>query len=151
LKTVITYGTFDIFHIGHLRLLERARDLGDRLIVGISTDEFNATKGKSALFPFEHRAQIVSSLKVVDRVLPETNWEQKTSDIKSNSVDVFCIGDDWRGKFDYLQNMCEVVYLPRTMNIDSTTLRKLACAFDENGTVDLGQVSDLIRSILKTL
>lgn len=121
-KTVLTYGTFDLFHIGHLQLLERARALGDRLVVAISTDEFNAGKGKRSIVPFEQRKRIVESIRHVDLVIPETEWEQKTRDVQEHGVDVFVMGDDWAGKFDFLKELCEVVYLPRTKNISSTQI-----------------------------
>ena len=123
-RVVLTYGTFDMFHIGHLNILKRAKELGDYLIVGVSTDEFNAIKGKKALMPYEHRKKIVESIKYVDKVIPERNWEQKVEDIKKYGVDVFVMGDDWKGKFDYLKDYCEVVYLPRTPGISSTELRQ---------------------------
>ncbi|GAB6065684.1 glycerol-3-phosphate cytidylyltransferase [Aquifex pyrophilus] len=122
-KVVITYGTFDLFHIGHLNLLKRAKALGDYLIVGVSTDEFNEIKGKKSVYPYEHRAEIVRSIKYVDLVIPERNWEQKVEDIKKYNVDVFVMGDDWKGKFDYLKEYCEVVYLPRTQGISTTELK----------------------------
>ena len=123
MKRVITYGTFDLFHIGHLRLLKRARELGDYLIVGVSTDEFNRLKGKKSIFPFEERKEIVESIKFVDKVIPEKNWEQKIEDIKKYNIDIFVMGDDWEGKFDFLKKYCEVIYLPRTENISSTLLK----------------------------
>jgi len=124
LKRVITYGTFDLFHIGHLKLLKRARELGDYLIVGVSTDEFNKLKGKKSVFPFEERKEIIESIKFVDKVIDENKWEQKIDDIKKYNIDIFVIGDDWKGKFDFLKDYCEVVYLPRTENISSTFLKK---------------------------
>lgn len=123
MATVITYGTFDLFHLGHLRLLQRAASLGDRLAVGVSTDEFNKIKGKECIQPYYERAEIVSALAVVDEVFPEENWEQKISDIKRLEATVFTIGDDWRGHFDYLREYCDVVYLERTTGI-STSDRK---------------------------
>jgi len=122
-KTVITYGTFDLFHIGHLRLLQRAKSLGNKLIVAVSTDEFNEIKGKKTIIPYEQRAEIVENIKCVDMVIPEKSWEQKTEDIKKYAVDVFVIGEDWRGKFDYLKEICDVVYLPRTEGISTTQLK----------------------------
>ena len=124
MKRVITYGTFDLFHIGHLKLLKRARELGDYLIVGVSTDEFNKLKGKKSVFPFEERKEIIESIKFVDKVIDENKWEQKIDDIKKYNIDIFVIGDDWKGKFDFLKDYCEVVYLPRTENISSTFLKK---------------------------
>ena len=123
-KIVLTYGTFDMFHIGHLNLLNRLKSLGDKLIVAVSTDEFNSIKGKKTLIPFEQRALIVQNIKCVDMVIPEKNWEQKIDDIKKYNVDIFAIGDDWQGKFDFLKDYCEVIYLPRTQNISTTELKK---------------------------
>ena len=123
-KIVLTYGTFDMFHIGHLNLLNRLKSLGDKLIVAVSTDEFNSIKGKKTLIPFEQRALIVQNIKCVDMVISEKNWEQKIDDIKKYNVDIFAMGDDWQGKFDFLKNHCEVIYLPRTQNISTTELKK---------------------------
>jgi glycerol-3-phosphate cytidylyltransferase len=123
-KTIITYGTFDMFHIGHLYLLKRLKALGDRLIVGVSTDEFNQLKGKKTLIPYDQRVEIVESIKYVDVVIPEKNWEQKITDVKAYSVDVFAIGKDWEGKFDFLKDACEVVYLERTDGISTTELKQ---------------------------
>jgi glycerol-3-phosphate cytidylyltransferase len=128
MKIVITYGTFDMFHIGHLRLLERAKQLGDRLIVAVSTDEFNTTKGKHSFMPYAYRSEIVAAIRLVDLVIPETHWEQKIADVAKYRVDTFCIGDDWTGKFDFLKKYCSVVYLERTKGIDSTSLRELTQA-----------------------
>ena len=123
-KIVLTYGTFDMFHIGHLNLLNRLKSLGDKLIVAVSTDEFNSIKGKKTLIPFEQRALIVQNIKCVDMVISEENWEQKIDDIKKYNVDIFAMGDDWQGKFDFLKDYCEVIYLPRTQNISTTELKK---------------------------
>jgi glycerol-3-phosphate cytidylyltransferase len=123
-KIVLTYGTFDMFHIGHLNLLNRLKRLGDKLIVAVSTDEFNSIKGKKTLIPFEQRALIVQNIKCVDMVISEKNWEQKIDDIKKYNVDIFAMGDDWQGKFDFLKDYCEVIYLPRTQNISTTELKK---------------------------
>ncbi|HWE86987.1 MAG TPA: adenylyltransferase/cytidyltransferase family protein [Terracidiphilus sp.] len=122
-KIVLTYGTFDLFHVGHLRLLERARALGDSLIVGVSTDEFNIVKGKKTFIEFCHRIEIVRSLRCVVAVFPETCWEQKRNDVARYKADIFTMGSDWTGKFDSLKDQCEVLYLPRTENISSTELR----------------------------
>jgi glycerol-3-phosphate cytidylyltransferase len=127
--TVITYGTFDLFHIGHLNLLRRAKDLGDRLVVGVSTDEFNALKGKRSVVPFAHRADIVRSIRFVDEVVGESAWEQKEVDIKLLGIDVFTMGDDWYGKFDFLKPLVEVVYLPRTDGVSSTQLKSTFASF----------------------
>lgn len=123
-KIVITYGTFDMFHIGHLNLLKRAKKLGDYLIVGVSTDEFNKIKGKKTVIPYKHRVEIVKAIKYVDLVIPEHSWEQKVEDIKKYKVDILVMGDDWKGKFDYLKKYCEVIYLPRTKGISTTYLKK---------------------------
>ena len=124
MKTVITYGTFDLLHKGHIYLLQRAKALGDYLIVALSTDEFNLNKkNKVCAQPYEERKLILESLRFVDEVIPEEDWEQKVTDVKEHHVDVFTIGDDWEGKFDFLKEYCDVVYLKRTEGI-STTARK---------------------------
>lgn len=126
-KTVITYGTFDLFHIGHLRILQRAKALAGedgKLIVAVSTDRFNwVEKNKKCAIPDVQRMEIVGALKCVDLVIPEDNWEQKKSDVAKYGVDIFVMGDDWKGKFDFLSTQCEVVYLPRTPDISSTQLK----------------------------
>ncbi len=123
-KTVITYGTFDLFHVGHVRILKRLRALGDRLIVGISSDEFNAIKGKKSFFSYEERKEILLACKYVDEVFPEHTWEQKADDVKKYQADIFGMGHDWEGKFDELKEFCEVVYLPRTQEISTTDIKK---------------------------
>jgi glycerol-3-phosphate cytidylyltransferase len=120
---VLTYGTFDLFHYGHVRLLERARALGTRLGVGLSSDEFNALKGKAAFMPYAEREQLLLSCRYVDFVFPETNWEQKSSDISTYSAGLLVMGDDWQGKFDHFSSLCKVVYLERTPLISSSLLR----------------------------
>ncbi len=125
MKKVITYGTFDLLHYGHVNLLQRAKELGDYLIVAISTDEFNWNeKHKKCYFSYEERKRLVESIRYVDLVIPEENWEQKSSDIQEFKVDTFVIGDDWEGKFDFLREYCEVVYLPRTPEISTTQIKK---------------------------
>lgn len=123
MKIVITYGTFDLFHVGHIRLLKRLSALGDKLIVGISSDEFNELKGKKSFFSYEERAEIVESCKYVTEVFPEHNWKQKRNDINKYQADVFAMGDDWVGKFDDLNDICEVVYLPRTEDVSTTKIK----------------------------
>lgn len=123
MKTVLTYGTYDFLHIGHINLLRRASELGDVLIVGLSTDEFNASKGKQAASDFEDRKAILESIRYVDRVIPESTWEQKRQDVKTFDVDVLVMGDDWAGKFDELEELCEVVYLPRTEKISTSYIK----------------------------
>lgn len=122
-NTCITYGTFDLFHIGHLRLLQRIKDMCSTLIVAVSTDEFNALKGKKCAIPYEQRAAIVGAIEYVDKVIPETTWEQKHTDVVKYSVDAFVMGNDWEGKFDFLKDKCDVVYLPRTEGISSTDIK----------------------------
>ena len=123
-NTVITYGTFDLFHKGHLNLLKRAKELGSTLIVAVSTDNFNVSKGKHCIIPFDDRCEIVSGCRYVDKVIAEDNWEQKVSDIKKYHADCFVIGDDWNGKFDYLKDYCDVVYLSRTEGISTTKIKQ---------------------------
>ena len=125
MKKVITYGTFDLLHYGHINLLRRAKSLGDYLIVGLSTDEFNnKDKNKECYFDYENRKSLLDAVRYVDLVIPEKNWEQKISDIQKYNVDVFVIGDDWEGKFDYLKDFgVEVVYLPRTKEISTSKIK----------------------------
>lgn len=120
MKRVITYGTFDVLHYGHINLLKRARQLGDYLIVALSSDEFNSLKNKEFYYTYAQRKTILEACRYVDLVIPENNWEQKISDIKKYEIDTFVMGDDWKGKFDFLKDYCEVVYLPRTPNVSST-------------------------------
>ena len=128
MSRVVTYGTFDLLHVGHLRLLERARALGSSLAVGVSTEAFNAVKGKEAVVPFEERCELLLGLACVDEVFAEETWEQKKADIARLQAKVFAMGSDWAGEFDHLAVMCEVVYLPRTEFISSTVLRLRAAA-----------------------
>ena len=123
MKKVITYGTFDLLHVGHINLLRRAKEMGDYLIVGISTDEFNEMKNKHASQSYENRKIILESIKYIDEVIAEHSWEQKIEDIKKYEIDLFVIGDDWEGKFDYLRDYCDVVYLPRTIGVSTTQLK----------------------------
>ena len=125
MKKVITYGTFDLLHYGHINLLRRAKSLGDYLIVGLSTDEFNnKDKNKECYFDYENRKSLLDAVRYVDLVIPEKNWEQKISDIQKYNVDLFVIGDDWEGKFDYLKDFgVEVVYLPRTKEISTSKIK----------------------------
>lgn len=125
MKKIITYGTFDLLHYGHINLLKRAKMLGDYLIVALSTDEFNWNeKRKKCYFTYEQRKQLVESIRYVDLVIPEENWQQKISDIKEFRIDTFVMGDDWEGKFDYLRDYCDVVYLPRTPEISTTQIKQ---------------------------
>lgn len=125
MKTVITYGTFDLFHIGHVNLHRRAKSLGNQLIVAVSTDKFNLQeKGKTTIVPFEHRVKMLESCRYVEKVIAENSWQQKADDITHYQIDTFVMGDDWLGKFDELKSLCEVVYLPRTKNISSTAIKQ---------------------------
>lgn len=149
MTTVLTYGTFDLFHIGHLNLINRLAELGDRLIIGVSTDEFNAGKGKTSVVSYEDRSRIISSIKGVDLVIPETSWEQKISDIAEHGVDVFAIGDDWRGKFDELQDQCEVVYLPRTDGISSTQIKQMLRVLDPSHINEMQEALAVMSRLLE--
>lgn len=125
MKRIITYGTFDLLHYGHINLLRRAKALGDYLIVALSTDEFNLrSKNKKSYFSYEIRKQLLEAIRYVDLVIPEENWEQKKNDIKEYHIDTFVMGDDWKGKFDFLNNQCEVVYLERTPEISTTKIKE---------------------------
>lgn len=150
-RTVLTYGTFDLFHVGHLNILKRLKAEGDRLIVGVSTDEFNALKGKKPVVPFEQRIEIVRAISYVDEAIPEKNWEQKRLDIAKYDVDVFGIGEDWRGKFDDLSDSVEVIYLARTTGISTTEMKRVLSAFDEQQVAKLKNTLDSLSQIVKEL
>ena len=125
MKRVITYGTFDLLHYGHINLLRRSKALGDYLIVALSTDEFNwKSKHKKTYFSYEERKQLLEAIRYVDLVIPEKDWDQKRSDMHEYHIDTFVMGDDWKGKFDFLKDYCEVVYLPRTEGISTTKIKQ---------------------------
>ena len=125
MKRVITYGTFDLLHYGHINLLQRAKQYGDYLIVALSTDEFNWNeKQKKCYFTYEERRRLLEALRYVDLVIPEENWKQKVTDVQEYHIDTFVMGDDWKGKFDFLKEYCDVVYLPRTPEISTTRIKK---------------------------
>jgi glycerol-3-phosphate cytidylyltransferase len=149
MTTVLTYGTFDLFHIGHLNMINRLTELGDRLVIAVSTDEFNAGKGKSSVVSYEDRAKIVSSIKGVDLVIPETSWDQKVSDIKEYDVDIFAIGDDWAGKFDELKELCEVVYLSRTDGISSTEIKQMLRVLDPSHITEMQDALSVMSRLLE--
>ena len=151
IKRVITYGTFDMFHIGHLELLKRIYELGDELIVAVSTDEFNDIKGKKTIIPYSQRAEIIKSLRYVDRVIPESSWEQKIDDIKKYDIDLFVMGDDWSGKFDFLKEHCEVLYLPRTEGISSTELKDTLKTLSSINMIELNHAIDILKRIKDNL
>lgn len=123
MRRIITYGTFDLLHYGHIRLLQRCKEQGDYLVVALSTDEFNAGKGKKSYFSYEDRKRMLEAIRYVDLVIPEETWEQKPDDVQRYHIDVFVMGDDWEGKFDELEEHCEVVYLPRTPEISTTQIK----------------------------
>ena len=124
MKKVITYGTFDLLHWGHINLLKRAKQLGDYLIVAVSSDEFNKLKNKKSYHSYENRKMILEAIRYVDEVIPEHNWEQKINDVQEHEIDVFVMGDDWEGQFNFLKPYCEVVYLHRTAGISTTKIKK---------------------------
>ena len=126
LRRVLTYGTFDLLHYGHIRLLQRAAALGDYLIVAVSTDEFNATKGKQSFYTYEMRKEMLEAIRYVDLVIPEQNWEQKPADIARYEVDVVVMGSDWAGdeRFESLREHCDVVFLDRTDGISTTDIKR---------------------------
>ncbi|MFY4670313.1 glycerol-3-phosphate cytidylyltransferase [Bacillus anthracis] len=123
-RKIITYGTFDLLHYGHINILKRAKELGEYLVVAISTDQFNELKGKKSYFSYEKRRLMLESIKYVDEVIPEENWEQKKIDVINHDIDIFVMGDDWQGEFDFLKEYCKVVYLPRTEGVSTTKIKK---------------------------
>lgn len=125
MKRILTYGTFDLLHYGHIRILKRAKELGDYLVVALSTDEFNAIKGKKAYHNYETRKKMLEAIRYVDLVIPENEWEQKLQDVKDYKIDVVVMGDDWAGsdKFDYLKEYCEIAYLERTPGISTSQIK----------------------------
>jgi glycerol-3-phosphate cytidylyltransferase len=148
-KIIITYGTFDMFHIGHLKLLQRLKSMADELIVAVSTDKFNTLKGKKVMISYANRAEIVENIKCVDRVIPEHDWEQKIGDIEKYNIDIFAMGDDWRGEFDFLKEHCEVVYLERTKDISTTQLKKSLTNFMSIPKEDIINAFEIIEALKK--
>ena len=151
MKTVITYGTFDLFHVGHVRLLSRLRDLGDHLVVGLSTDEFNQIKGKKVVIPYEQRKEVLLSCRNVDGVFPERNWEQKEQDIMREKADVFAMGDDWAGKFDHLSDLVQVIYLPRTKDVSTTEVKDLVASLKYEKLEEIRHVSARLNSLIQSM
>ena len=151
MQKVITYGTFDLFHIGHLNVLQRAKGDMDYLVVAVSTDEFNEGKGKKTIIPFEQRMEIVKNIKCVDEVIPENSWDQKQEDIIKYEVDRFVIGDDWEGKFDELKELCEVIYLSRTENISTTALKKALKSFSTVSKEEILKAFEILEQLRKDL
>lgn len=126
-RIILTYGSYDCLHYGHIRLLERAAALGDYLIVGLSTEGFNRIKGKELMFDYKRRYQDLRMIRCVNKIIPEMSWAQKGKDIARYRVDVLVMGDDWEGKFDHLKEFCEVVYVPRTPDISSSLIKEALC------------------------
>jgi len=124
LKKVITYGTFDLLHIGHINILKKAKAHGDYLVVGLSTDSFNRIKHKDAVYSYQDRKKILEAIRYVDEVIPEESWEQKQKDIVEHDISTLIMGDDWQGEFDALNAYCEVIYLARTPEISTTLIKK---------------------------
>lgn len=151
MKTIITYGTFDMFHIGHLNLLRRLRQMADKVIVGVSTDNFNKIKGKKLLIPYEQRIEIVRAISFVDIAIPEDSWDQKIQDIKKYNAQIFAIGDDWKGKFDYLKQYCRVVYLQRTENVSTTALKRSLKQFLTVSSDDVDHAINTLEALKKEI
>nr|WP_238193420.1 adenylyltransferase/cytidyltransferase family protein [Methylobacterium frigidaeris] len=147
MTTVLTYGTFDLFHIGHLNLLRRLSQLGDKLVVGCSTDAFNEKKGKRTVVPFAHRREILESIRFVHKVIPEESWEQKRVDILREEVSLFAMGDDWAGKFDELKDICQVIYLPRTRDVSTTEIKQLVAAMHGENVLELKRIVERLKAI----
>lgn len=148
MRKVITYGTFDLLHVGHVRLFERLRGLGDHLTVGVSTDEFNLGKGKRSVFSYEDRSEIVRGIRFVDEVIPESSWEQKRRDIVERGVSVFAIGSDWKGHFDDLSDVCQVLYLDRTEGISTTAIKSTLGQISPKNIEDLKAALEVLNSVI---
>ncbi|EGQ9595717.1 TPA: adenylyltransferase/cytidyltransferase family protein [Vibrio parahaemolyticus] len=148
---VLTYGTFDLFHVGHIRLLKRLKELGTELYVGVSSDEFNQKKGKNSFFSYEERSEIVGACKYVDFVFKEDCWEQKRGDIEFYGADIFAIGDDWKGEFDFLNDTCKVVYLPRTDDISTTKIKETLSSISKSELEKIEKSLHDIIGIVKTI
>ncbi len=148
MKRIITYGTYDLLHIGHLRLLTRARELGDELYVGVSSDEFNAIKGKRAFFSYADRAAIVAGLRCVDHVFPEHAWDQKPADFRQYGADMLVMGSDWEGRFDHFKDQIAVHYLPRTDGVSSTEIKNQLQKIDDAALESMRNAINLALGIL---
>jgi glycerol-3-phosphate cytidylyltransferase len=148
---IITYGTFDLFHVGHVRLFQRLRALGDSLVVGCSTDEFNTMKGKHTIMPFDQRCEILMGCRYVDEVFPESSWEQKRTDISRLNADIFAMGDDWAGKFDELSDICKVVYIPRTEDISTTEIRQMVLSLREDKVKEILLSIERVKSLVSKI
>ena len=151
MTTIVTYGTFDLYHVGHVRLLKRLRDMGDRLVVGLSTDEFNQQKGKQVVIPYSDRREILLSCRYVDDVFEENSWEQKRADLVREQADIFAIGDDWAGKFDDLEDLVKVIYLPRTKDISTTELKTVLSYLSKEKVNEVRNVVENLSSLIRQL
>ncbi|AEP31213.1 adenylyltransferase/cytidyltransferase family protein [Brumicola nitratireducens] len=151
MTTIVTYGTFDLYHIGHVRLLKRLKQLGDRLVVGLSSDGFNAIKGKNVVIPYKDRREILLSCRYVDDVFEENSWEQKRHDLARERADIFAIGDDWAGKFDDLEDIVKVIYLPRTKDISTTELKTVLSYLNKEKLSELTNLVENLSSMVKQL
>lgn len=151
MKKIITYGTFDLLHKGHINILRRAKELGDHLTVAISSDEFNKLKNKTSFYGFEERKFLLEAIKYVDEVIPENDWEQKTTDVQEKDIDVFVMGDDWEGKFDFLKEFCEVQYLPRTEWISTTQLKSTLKWINNENINKMEEVLEALKEFRKIL
>ena len=151
MTTIVTYGTFDLYHVGHVRLLKRLREMGDRLVVGLSTDEFNQQKGKQVVIPYTDRREILLSCRYVDDVFEENSWEQKRADLVREQADIFAIGDDWAGKFDDLEDLVKVIYLPRTKDISTTELKTVLSYLSKEKVNEVRNVVENLSSLIRQL
>ena len=151
MTTVVTYGTFDLFHIGHVRLLKRLHSLGDRLVVGLSSDEFNTVKGKNVVIPHEDRKEILRYCSDVEDVFQENCWEQKREDLEREGADIFAMGDDWIGKFDDLQDIVKVVYLPRTQDVSTTELKTVISEIQNEKIRQLQSLTEHLNALMQRL
>lgn len=151
MKKIITYWTFDLLHKGHINILRRAKELWDHLTVAISSDEFNKIKNKTSFYGFEERKFLLEAIKYVDEVIPENNWEQKIKDIQEREIDIFVMGDDWEWKFDFLNDFCEVKYLPRTEWISTTQLKSTLKGINNDNIEKMEEVLEALREFRKIL
>jgi len=151
MKKIITYGTFDLLHKGHINILKRAKELGDHLTVAISSDEFNKIKNKTSFYSFEERKYLLESIKYVDEVIPENDWEQKTRDVQEKDIDIFVMGDDWEWKFDFLKEHCEVIYFPRTEGISTTKLKSTLKWLNNESIDKIEEVLEALKEFRKIL
>lgn len=151
MKKIITYWTFDLLHRGHINILRRAKELWDHLTVAISSDEFNKIKNKTSFYGYEERKFMLEAIKYVDEVIPENDWEQKVRDVKERNIDVFVMWDDWEGKFDFLREYCEVIYLPRTEWISTTQLKSTLKGINNENIEKIEEVLNALKEFRKIL